>query len=106
MPRDEPDSINHGTYKQGKHRLDWALLSEDIQFKQYQVLPDIVSDHGAIIVEVTYAGSDQQASDERDVAKKNPSDGQCKEIDADKALKKAEKKAKQAEDKALEDKND
>ena len=76
----EPESINHGTYKQGKHRLDWALLSEDIQFKQYRVLPDIVSDHRAIIVEVTYAGSDMQASDERDVAKNNPSDGQCKEI--------------------------
>ena len=71
----EPNSINHGTYKQGKHRLDWALLSEDLQFKQYQVLPDIVSDHRAIIVEVTYIGSDQQ-----DAVKSGSKEGQCKDL--------------------------
>lgn len=71
----EPNSINHGTYKQGKHRLDWALLSEDLQFKQYQVLPDIVSDHRAIIVEVTYIGSDQQ-----DAVKSDSKEGQCKDL--------------------------
>jgi endonuclease/exonuclease/phosphatase family metal-dependent hydrolase len=71
----EPHSINHGTYKQGKHRLDWALLSEDLEFKQYQVLPDIVSDHRAILVEVTYIGSDQQ-----NVNRNNSTQGQCKDL--------------------------
>ena len=71
----EPESINHGTYKQGKHRLDWALLSEDLQFKQYQVLPDIVSDHRAIVIEVTYSGSDQQ-----DTGKSNFTEGECKDM--------------------------
>lgn len=71
----EPESINHGTYKQGKHRLDWALLSEDLQFKQYQVLPDIVSDHRAIVIEVTYSGSDQQ-----DTGKSNSTEGECKDM--------------------------
>ena len=71
----EPHSINHGTYKHGKHRLDWALLSEDLKFKQYQVLPDIVSDHSAILVEVSYIGPDQQEAD-----KSNPKEGQCKDL--------------------------
>jgi len=56
----KPNSINHGTYKSGKHRLDWVLLSDELEFKQYQVLPDIVSDHQAIIVEVAYTGDPQQ----------------------------------------------
>ena len=55
----EPHSINHGTYKSGKHRLDWVLLSAELEFKHYEVLPDIVSDHRAIVVEVGYAGSGQ-----------------------------------------------
>lgn len=71
----EPESINHGTYKEGKHRLDWALLSEDLQFKQYQVLPDIVSDHRAIVIEVTYSGYDQQ-----DTGKSNSTEGECKDM--------------------------
>lgn len=71
----EPDSINHGTYKEGKHRLDWALLSEDLEFKNYHVLPDIVSDHRAILVEVTYIGPDQQ-----DAGKRNSKKGQCKDL--------------------------
>ena len=71
----EPESINHGTYKKGKHRLDWALLSEDLQFKQYQVLPDIVSDHSAIVIEVTYSGFDKQ-----DTGKSNSTEGECKDM--------------------------
>ena len=59
----EPHSINHGTYKSGKHRLDWVLLSSDLEFRRYEVLPDIVSDHQAIVVEVAYIGNLQQLGD-------------------------------------------
>jgi len=59
----EPHSINHGTYNSGMHRLDWVLLSTDLEFKRYEVLPDIVSDHQAIVVEVAYIGRIQQGSD-------------------------------------------
>lgn len=59
----KPHSINHGTYKSGKRRFDWVLLSTDLEFKSYEVLPDIVSDHQAIVVEVTYSGDIQQHSD-------------------------------------------
>ena len=62
----EPHSINHGTYKSGKRRLDWVLLSTDLQFKRYEVLPDMVSDHQAIVVEVSYTGNIQQANDRKD----------------------------------------
>lgn len=53
----KPGSENLGTYKSGKHRLDWVLLSGDLDFKRYEVLPDIVSDHQPILVEVTYNGN-------------------------------------------------
>jgi len=56
----EPDSNKLGTYKSGKHRLDWALLSTDLEFRRYEVLPDIVSDHQPIVVEVVYTGGTQQ----------------------------------------------
>jgi hypothetical protein len=58
----EPHSINLGTYNSGehRHRLDWVLLSTDLEFKRYEVLPDIVSDHQAMVVEVSYIGGKQQ----------------------------------------------
>ena len=38
--------------KSGKKRLDWILISEELEFVSYQVLPDIVSDHLPLIVEI------------------------------------------------------
>jgi len=52
----EPFSKDLGTYKSGKHRLDWVLLSADLEFRRYEVLPDIISDHEAVVVEVGYTG--------------------------------------------------
>ena len=51
----EPDSDSLGTYKKptGK-RLDWILISRDLEFTKYKVLPDIVADHFAVYAEVTY----------------------------------------------------
>jgi len=72
----EPHSINHGTYKFGKHRLDWVLLSAELEFKRYEVLPDIVSDHQAIVVEIGYPGSAQ-----RDVDSKNSTSEKCNGFD-------------------------
>ena len=56
----EPESNKLGTYKSGKHRLDWVLLSTDLEFRRYEILPDIVSDHQPIVVEVIYTGDTQQ----------------------------------------------
>ena len=70
----EPHSINLGTYNSGEHlhRLDWVLLSTDLEFKRYEVLPDIVSDHQAMVVEVSYIGGKQQNK-----GSSNASSSQC-----------------------------
>jgi endonuclease/exonuclease/phosphatase family metal-dependent hydrolase len=41
----EPESPDLGTYKSGKHRLDWILISNDLEFVSYEVPPVTLSDH-------------------------------------------------------------
>ena len=50
----EPQHDLLGTYKKtdGK-RLDWILVSHDLTFSRYEVLPDIVSDHLAVYAELS-----------------------------------------------------
>ena len=50
----EPQNELLGTYKKtdGK-RLDWILVSHDLTFSRYEVLPDIVSDHLAVYAELS-----------------------------------------------------
>ena len=56
----KPDATDLGTYKSGKYRLDWVLLSDDLEFKRYEVLKDVLSDHQSIVVEVAYLGDREQ----------------------------------------------
>lgn len=53
----EPQSDTLGTYKKtdGK-RLDWILASNDLEFVEYRMLPDKLSDHLAIYAEVKLSG--------------------------------------------------
>jgi len=48
----QPEANNYGTYKSGQHRFDWILISNELEFKSYRVLPDILSDHYAVVAEV------------------------------------------------------
>lgn len=50
-----PDRDDLGTYKKptGK-RLDWILISQDLQFRSYEVLPEIVADHFSVYAELAY----------------------------------------------------
>jgi len=48
-----PMADDLGTYNSNGRRLDWILLSNDLEFKSYTVLPNIVSDHYAVVAEVT-----------------------------------------------------
>jgi len=50
-----PERSGFGTYKgpTGK-RLDWILITQDLEFKDYRVLPDVVADHFAVFAEVSY----------------------------------------------------
>lgn len=41
----QPESEELGTYKDGKHRLDWILISKDLEFVSYQVSQNVLSDH-------------------------------------------------------------
>jgi endonuclease/exonuclease/phosphatase family metal-dependent hydrolase len=53
----EPDKEGMGTYggRDGK-RLDWILISRELEFINYRLLPDIVSDHLAVYAEIRPRG--------------------------------------------------
>jgi len=61
-----PEQNALGTYKgtTGK-RLDWILISQELAFEAYEVLPDIVADHLAVYAEISYRGSPDQEPVER-----------------------------------------
>ncbi len=40
-----PGATNLGTYKKGKHRLDWILITSDLEFTRYEVSRQALSDH-------------------------------------------------------------
>jgi endonuclease/exonuclease/phosphatase family metal-dependent hydrolase len=51
----EPTLANLGTYKDASgKRLDWILASSALEFRRYEVLPDVVSDHRAVYSEIGY----------------------------------------------------
>lgn len=50
MPED--DSL--ATYKGGT-RIDWILITQELEFLDHRVLPDVVSDHFAVTAEITWA---------------------------------------------------
>jgi endonuclease/exonuclease/phosphatase family metal-dependent hydrolase len=47
-----PDAKDLGTYGEAGHRYDWILISDELEFKEYKVLPDVVSDHRAVVAEI------------------------------------------------------
>ena len=44
----EPESTTLGTHSPGNRRLDWILISEELDFVRYEVLEDRLSDHHAV----------------------------------------------------------
>ncbi len=53
----EPGRAGLGTYKSSNgKRLDWILISHELQFVEYNVESDIVSDHSAVYAEIRYSG--------------------------------------------------
>lgn len=54
----QPLADGLGTYNSNGRRLDWILLSNDLEFKNYTVLPDVVSDHYAVVAEVAFRDMD------------------------------------------------
>jgi endonuclease/exonuclease/phosphatase family metal-dependent hydrolase len=39
----------------GDQRLDWILISDEFRFARYEVLPDVVSDHRAVLADIVLA---------------------------------------------------
>ena len=48
----EPRAENLHTYVKRGRRLDWILISNELEFVSYKVLPDVISDHLAVVAEV------------------------------------------------------
>jgi len=48
-----PGMVTHPT---AKKRLDWILISPELEFKKYNVLHDVLSDHRGVVAEIALAG--------------------------------------------------
>ena len=47
-----PASSGYNTYKE--KRLDWILITKDLEFIDYQVLPDNLSDHAMVLADIRF----------------------------------------------------
>ncbi|MFV9614890.1 MAG: endonuclease/exonuclease/phosphatase family protein [Gammaproteobacteria bacterium] len=47
-----PESGDYNTYKD--KRLDWILISNDMEFANYQVLPEILADHLMVVADIRF----------------------------------------------------
>jgi len=47
-----PQSEYYNTYKY--KRLDWILITKDMEFVDYQVLPDTLSDHAMVVADIRF----------------------------------------------------
>jgi len=52
-----PEDEGLGTFKKadGK-RLDWILISPELEYRDYRVLPNVVADHFSVFAEIAYSG--------------------------------------------------
>jgi endonuclease/exonuclease/phosphatase family metal-dependent hydrolase len=58
----QPESDDLVTYPSAARRLDWILISRELEFRAYGVLPDIVSDHLAVVAEVGVATNQRRVA--------------------------------------------
>jgi len=52
------DADDLGTYRHGSKRFDWILISEELEFVDYLVLADVVSDHRPVVAEIALRSPD------------------------------------------------
>lgn len=57
-----PTADDLGTYAPGNKRLDWILISDTLEFISYGVMPDVLSDHKAVIAEIGPGKGSQPAA--------------------------------------------
>ena len=51
----QPDASTLATFPASGRRLDWILISRELEFRSHQVVPDTLSDHLAVVAEVVVA---------------------------------------------------
>jgi endonuclease/exonuclease/phosphatase family metal-dependent hydrolase len=51
-----PEATDLDTFGTLGGRLDWILISEDLRFSSFAVLPEVLSDHAGVIAEVEFVG--------------------------------------------------
>jgi endonuclease/exonuclease/phosphatase family metal-dependent hydrolase len=54
----EPGADSYNTYKD--KRLDWILITKDMEFVNYRVLPDTMSDHAMVIADIRFKASSDE----------------------------------------------
>jgi len=52
----QPETDRLSTFPLLKRRLDWILISQELEFEEYSTLPDEVSDHRAVMAVLRLAG--------------------------------------------------
>ena len=52
-----PDAADMTTFPMLNKRLDWILISPELEFVSYEALPDVLSDHRALLAEIRPAGA-------------------------------------------------
>jgi endonuclease/exonuclease/phosphatase family metal-dependent hydrolase len=57
-----PEAEGMGTFAKSNKRLDWILISRELEFVSYRVLPDAVSDHCGVVATIRAVGSEEAAS--------------------------------------------
>ncbi|MBI2191182.1 MAG: endonuclease/exonuclease/phosphatase family protein [Planctomycetes bacterium] len=50
----EPEDSGMTTFPASSKRIDWVLASPELRFVRYEVLPDLISDHRAVLAEVEF----------------------------------------------------
>ena len=61
----KPESTLLGTYKSGTHRLDWILISNDLDFVTYEVPQAILSDHQPVQATLSLVGKPNELLDSK-----------------------------------------
>ena len=48
----QPEAEDFSTYRSSARRFDWILISKQLEFVSFEVMPDILSDHFAVVAEI------------------------------------------------------
>lgn len=59
----DPGATDLHTYNSSR-RYDWILISDELAFVSYEVLPDVLSDHLAVLAEIKLKDTTEKSADE------------------------------------------